>query len=71
MTRDEWRRQAAAAIAMREQIGPRLKAQGDIASISDEQLARMFQGVELRCAQWLRYVAQLCAKGNKRKKELA
>jgi hypothetical protein len=62
MTRDERRRQAAKAIDICERIGPRLKAQGDVADLSDAQLERLFTGVELRAAQWLRYVAQMCAK---------
>lgn len=71
MTRDERRRQSAAAIAMCERIGPRLKSTGDPANISDAQLGQMFTGVELRCAQWLRFVAQRCERSNKRTKELA
>jgi len=71
MTRDERRRQAAAAIAMCERIGPRLKAQGDPATITDAQLSTMFEGVELRAAMWLRHVAQRCATIGGKKKDLA
>lgn len=71
MTREERRRQARAAIDICERLAPRMKAQGDIATLSDERLAQVFDGVELRAAKWLRFVAQCCERGNKKKKELA
>lgn len=71
MTRDERRRQAAAAIALCEKIGPRLKALGEPAALSDTQLANTFVGIELRAALWLCYVAQRCELSSKRKKDLA
>jgi hypothetical protein len=71
MTRDERRRQAAAAIEICERITPRMKAQGDMATLSDDRLAQVFDGVELRAAKWLRFVAQCCGRDNKKKKELA
>lgn len=71
MTRDERRRQAVAAIAMCERVAPRMKAQGELATLGNDQLDRTFSGVELRAAKWLCYVAQRCAQSNKRKKELA
>ncbi len=67
MTREERQRQARAAIVMCERIRPRLKVQGDIATIPDDQLARMYDGVELRAAKWLRHVAGLCGRPKRTK----
>lgn len=71
MTRDERKRQSSAAIALCEKVGPRLKALGEPATLSDAQLANAFAGVELRAATWLCYVAQRCELGSKRGKDLA